>query len=140
MADGGEWKCFHDINHESQHALAEMNETLGSLRQWQKQRKADHLLLAPVSVEEAPATATVEQLISGMTATTSRESSSDSTRMVMGGCKRLDDENCIARGEDVHQRVDDEVFMDAEQEDPLLILWKVQLQLVTLPLSRSFQR
>ncbi len=132
MADGGEWKCFHDINHESQRALAEMNETLGSLRQWQKQREAGPLLLAAGSVEEAPAT---EQLISGMTTTTSRESSSDSKGMVMGDCRRSGDKNWDAGGEDLHQSIEDEAVMGAEQEDPLLVLWKVQLWLVTCLLA-----
>lgn len=41
MADNGEWKRFHDINHESQGALAEMNMALGSLQQWRNQRNLE---------------------------------------------------------------------------------------------------
>lgn len=57
MADNGEWKCFHDINNESQRALAEINETLGTLRQWKRQRNVDLSSAAPADAEGATATA-----------------------------------------------------------------------------------
>lgn len=41
MADSGEWERYHDINHESQGALAEMNVALGSLQQWREQRSVE---------------------------------------------------------------------------------------------------
>lgn len=52
MADAGGWESFHSINCESQSVLAEMNETLGSLRQWQKQRD---LTLKSPDLEGGPA-------------------------------------------------------------------------------------
>ncbi|CAM9389095.1 unnamed protein product [Ectocarpus sp. 12 AP-2014] len=40
-AGNGERECFDEISTESQRTLAEMNETLGSLRRWRKQRDID---------------------------------------------------------------------------------------------------
>lgn len=39
MADGGMWKYFHNITRESESTLAEMNASLGAIRQWRKQRE-----------------------------------------------------------------------------------------------------
>lgn len=55
MADSGEWKRFHDINHESQGALAEMNMALGSLRQWRNQRSLESTEQSSASPQTANA-------------------------------------------------------------------------------------
>lgn len=129
MADGGEWKCFHDINHESQRALAEMNETLGSLRQWQKHRKAGSSLIpSVVSAEDASATTAGEELLSGTNPSVGF--SSHSAGLPTKDSKHLDGEKGKACEKDVHHNFDDDMVEGAEQEDPLLVLWKVKLRLV----------
>lgn len=126
MADSGEWKCFHDITHESQRTLAEMNETLGSLRQWQKQRK-DSSSSAPTSLEEAPTTPIGEQLLAGANPSTPLDCPSapmttfTRDRRISGG------DNADACGQENLQSVLDKDAVGGEQENPLLGLWQVKV-------------
>lgn len=128
MADSGEWKCFHDITQESQLALAEMNETLGSLRQWQKQRKVDSSSAAPTNLEDAPTTAVGEQLLSGGKTSNPFRCSSEPMTLTR-------DKNIYSGGgdadacgqENIHSVPDEDALGGGEQEDPLLVLWQVNM-------------
>lgn len=117
MADSGEWKCFHDITHESQRALAEMNEALGSLRQWRKQRKVD-------SSSSAPTTAIGEQLLSSVqNLSAPLDCYSEPTTTLTRDRRNSSGANTDGCGQD---NVLDKDSLDAEQ-DPLLVPWQVTM-------------
>ncbi|CAM9521675.1 unnamed protein product [Ectocarpus sp. 12 AP-2014] len=59
-AGNGERECFDEISTECQRTLAEMNETLGSLRRWRKQRDIDPTTTDP---EGAPNNSTKLSLL-----------------------------------------------------------------------------
>lgn len=125
MADSGEWKCFHNITHESQRALAEMNETLGSLRQWNKQRRVD-LSPAPTRLEDAPtAVVTGEQLLSEENPSTHLDCSSELITTLTSDSGNLGVDSANACGRESFQSVLDKDTLGDGQEDPLLILWQV---------------
>lgn len=128
MADGGEWKCFHDITHASQCALAEMNETLGSLRQWQKHRKINSSSSAPTRLEDAPTTTAVgEKLLQRENPRVLLDccSSEPMTTLTRDRQKSGGDDADACEQENLHS-VRDEGILGGEQEDPLLVLWQVK--------------
>lgn len=124
MADSGEWKCFHDINRESQRALAEMNETLGSLREWQKQRKGDSLsssLACTTDVEDTSMTSVAgQQLLSQATPSLNPKPPSQTTVMPM--VDKADGSFC----EDSNNNNNNHSVFDVDERDPLLVLWQVR--------------
>lgn len=128
MADSGEWKCFHDITQESQLALAEMNETLGALRQWQKQRKVDPSPSVPSSLEDAPRTVVAEKLLSENNPSHPLGCSSEPvTTLTMDKPVNSVGGNTDDCGpETLHSELHEGALGDGEQQDPLLVLWQVK--------------
>ena len=100
MADGGEWERFHDINHESQGALAEMNVALGSLQLWRNQRSVEQsgFQNLPTAVEALPV---------------AQSSASAKTA------------NTITSEEDVIRACETDNLLSPAEENPLLALWQV---------------
>lgn len=125
MADGGEWRCFHDITYESQQALAEMNETLGSLRQWRSQRKTDSSSSAPTRLQDAPTAAVGDQPLSGESPGSPLDCSSEPMTTLTRD-RTSGSDNADACGQENVHNVLDKGGLSGEREDPLLVLWEVQ--------------
>lgn len=111
MGDSGEWKRFHDINRESQDALAEMNATLGSLRQWQKQRKFNQT--QPCLPPEEDSLERKYPLSTHSIISPDRTSTSNSTKFTNGTCGDGHDE-CLPEAD------------LADRDNPLLMVWQVR--------------
>lgn len=110
MAHNEGWQCFHNISRESESTLADINATLGSLRQWRKQRRAAH---TPRRDEDAPA---VRGALSAKTPSIAPSETSNATNSA------LDIDNSFCGPVIQSKKANDKV---ADKEDPLLVLWQV---------------
>lgn len=133
VAYNGEWECLHKINIESQRTLAEMNETLGSLRQWREQRDIDPRTTDP---EGAPKSSAELSLLPELNPNPHWNRSSPET---MRNWPRRDTDGSLAASQSAHdvadadscgEEVRNQLSAEAvvgDAQDPLVSQWQVTL-------------
>ncbi|CAM9450002.1 unnamed protein product [Ectocarpus sp. 4 AP-2014] len=129
-ARDGERECFDEISTESQRTLAEMNETLGSLRRWRKQRDIDPRTTNP---EGAPNNSTEQSLLPDTNPSPHWNRSSPETMTIwprrdnngnFASPSLHDVADASSRGEEARkQQLSGEEVVGSAQ-DPLVALWQ----------------